>query len=84
MSDAPLTAAELRVLELLPTASYPQITATLYISLNTVKTHIRKIYLKLGVASRSEAIERAVDSPGSTGRPRLPNIPSARSHAGPC
>jgi LuxR family maltose regulon positive regulatory protein len=57
----PLTAAELRVLKLLPTASYPQMTATLYISLNTVKTHLRKIYLKLGVSSRSEAIERAVD-----------------------
>ena len=57
----PLTAAELRVLKLLPTASYSQMTATLYISLNTVKTHLRKIYLKLGVSSRSEAIERAVD-----------------------
>jgi hypothetical protein len=33
---APLTHAELRVLKLLPTASYVQITATLYISRNTV------------------------------------------------
>ena len=57
----PLTTAELRILKLLPTASYLQMTATLYISLNTVKTHLRKIYLKLGVSSRSEAIERAVD-----------------------
>ena len=58
---APLTDAELRVLKLLPTAGYEQIAATLYISRNTVKTHLRSIYQKLGVASRSEAIERAVE-----------------------
>ena len=42
-------------------ASYVQIAATLYISRNTVKTHLRSIYQKLGGASRSEAIERAVE-----------------------
>ena len=57
----PLTAAELRVLKLLPTSTYPQMAATLYISRNTVKTHLRSVYQKLGVASRSEAIERAVN-----------------------
>ena len=57
----PLTAAELRVLKLLPTSTYPQIAATLYISRNTVKTHLRSIYQKLGVASRSQALERATD-----------------------
>ena len=57
----PLTPAELRVLELLPTSTYPQMAATLYISRNTVKTHLRSIYHKLGATSRSEAIERAVD-----------------------
>ncbi len=57
----PLTAAELRVLKLLPTSTSPQIAATLYISRNTVKTHLRSIYQKLGVASRSQAIERAAD-----------------------
>jgi LuxR family transcriptional regulator, maltose regulon positive regulatory protein len=57
----PLTAAELRILKLLPTSTYLQMAATLYISRNTVKTHLRSIYQKLGVASRSEAIERAVD-----------------------
>ena len=57
----PLTAAELRVLKLLPTSTYPQMAATLYVSRNTVKTHLRSVYQKLGVASRSEAIERALD-----------------------
>jgi LuxR family maltose regulon positive regulatory protein len=57
----PLTTAEERVLQLLPTSSYLQIADTLYISRNTVKTHLRSIYQKLGVASRSEALERAVD-----------------------
>jgi LuxR family maltose regulon positive regulatory protein len=57
----PLIEAELRVLRLLPTSSYLQMAATLYISRNTVKTHLRAIYQKLGVASREEAIARAVD-----------------------
>jgi LuxR family maltose regulon positive regulatory protein len=57
----PLTAAEMRILKLLPTSTYLQMAATLYISHNTVKTHLRSIYQKLGVASRLEAIERAVD-----------------------
>ena len=57
----PLTEAELRILKLLPTSTYLQMAATLYISRNTVKTHLRAIYHKLGVASRSEAIQRAVD-----------------------
>jgi LuxR family maltose regulon positive regulatory protein len=57
----PLTAAEQRILTLLPTSTYLQIADTLYVSRNTVKTHLRSIYSKLGVASRSEALERAVD-----------------------
>jgi LuxR family maltose regulon positive regulatory protein len=57
----PLTAAEQRILTLLPTSTYLQIADTLYVSRNTVKTHLRSIYQKLGVASRSEALERAVD-----------------------
>jgi LuxR family transcriptional regulator, maltose regulon positive regulatory protein len=57
----PLTAAEQRILTLLPTSTYLQIADTLYISRNTVKTHLRSIYQKLGVASRSEALARAID-----------------------
>ena len=57
----PLTVAEQRVLALLPTSTYLQIADILYISRNTVKTHLRAIYRKFGVASRSQALRRAVD-----------------------
>ena len=57
----PLTAAELRILKLLPTSTYPQISATLYVSHITVKTHLRSIFQKLGVSSRAQAVDRAVD-----------------------
>jgi LuxR family transcriptional regulator, maltose regulon positive regulatory protein len=57
----PLTPAELRVLKLLPTSTYLQMAEILYISRNTVKTHLRSVYQKLGVESRSQAIERAVE-----------------------
>jgi LuxR family maltose regulon positive regulatory protein len=56
-----LTAAELRILKFLPTSTYLQMADTLYISRNTVKARLRSVYRKLGVASRSEAIERAID-----------------------
>lgn len=57
---APLTRAETRVLELLPTQlSGDQIAARLFVSPNTVKTHVRAIYRKLGVTTRTHAVERA-------------------------
>jgi len=57
----PLTAAEQRILTLLPTSTYLQMAEMLCVSRNTVKTHLRSIYRKLGVASRSAALERAVE-----------------------
>lgn len=60
-ADEALTAAESRVLKLLPTNTSPQIAAILYVSRSTVKTHLQSIYRKLGATSRSEALERAVD-----------------------
>ena len=57
----PLTAAEQRILQLLPTSTYAQMANSIYVSRNTVKTHIRYIYQKLEVTSRYEAVERDVD-----------------------
>ena len=57
----PLTVAEQRVLALLPTSTYLQIADILYVSRNTVKTHLRSIYRKLGATSRSQALQRAAD-----------------------
>ena len=55
-----LTPAEHRVLELLPThMNEKQIGEQLFVSLNTVKTHLRAVYRKLQVASRDEAVARA-------------------------
>jgi len=54
-----LTTAELRLLPLLTThLSMAEIGEWLYISRHTVKTQAISIYRKLGVSSRSGAIER--------------------------
>jgi LuxR family transcriptional regulator, maltose regulon positive regulatory protein len=55
-----LSLGELRVLRYLPTnLSRPEIASELSVSPNTVSTHIRSIYTKLGVADRSAAVRRA-------------------------
>jgi LuxR family transcriptional regulator, maltose regulon positive regulatory protein len=55
-----LTRSETRVLRYLPTnLSARRIAAELYLSVNTVKTHQRHLYQKLGARSRGEAVERA-------------------------
>jgi LuxR family transcriptional regulator, maltose regulon positive regulatory protein len=57
-----LTGAELRLLPYLAThLMFPEIGSRLFVSRNTVKTEAVSIYRKLGVSSRSEAIERAVE-----------------------
>jgi LuxR family transcriptional regulator, maltose regulon positive regulatory protein len=56
----PLTAAERRVLDLLPTQlTATQMAARLFVSQNTVKTHLKSIYAKLGVKTRTDAVERS-------------------------
>jgi len=65
------TAAELQVLRLLPTdLTLRQIGDELYLSHNTVKTHSRNLYRKLGAANRVEAVRRAAEvgllTPGRT------------------
>ena len=55
-----LTRSEARVLRYLPTnLSTPEIAGELYLSTNTIKTHQRHLYQKLGASSRTEAVERA-------------------------
>jgi LuxR family maltose regulon positive regulatory protein len=56
----PLSQGEMRVLRYLPTKlSAPEIAGELYLSVNTVKTHMRHLYDKLGVHRRHEAVEQA-------------------------
>lgn len=56
----PLSRAELAVLrEFGDGRSAREIGAALYLSVNTVKTHIRAIYRKLGVSTREDALARA-------------------------
>jgi LuxR family maltose regulon positive regulatory protein len=56
----PLSKRELEVLRLLTTPMpHTEIAAELYVSVNTVRTHIKNIYSKLDVHSRMEAVQQA-------------------------
>jgi LuxR family maltose regulon positive regulatory protein len=56
----PLSPPELRVLRFLPTnLTVPEIASELFLSVNTVKTHMRRIYAKLDAHTRSDAVRRA-------------------------
>ena len=58
----PLTARERAVLRLLPTQrSFDEIADDLTVSANTVKTHVRAIYTKLGVTKRRDAVAVALE-----------------------
>jgi LuxR family maltose regulon positive regulatory protein len=70
-----LTAAELRLLPLLAThLSFREIGERLFVTRNTVKTQAISVYRKLGVSSRSEAIQRAAER----GLVDAAAVPSAR------
>jgi LuxR family maltose regulon positive regulatory protein len=89
----PLLASELRVLRYLPTnLTGPEIAAELYVSNNTVKTHMHNLYLKLGTHRRAETVARAralglLAPSARTARLRSPApsgvYPSAIQPAGP-
>jgi LuxR family maltose regulon positive regulatory protein len=56
----PLSESELRVLRYLPTnLPGPEIASELFVSLNTIRAHLRNVYAKLGVHSRTDAVNRA-------------------------
>jgi LuxR family maltose regulon positive regulatory protein len=56
----PISDSEIRILRYLPTnLSGPEIAAELSLSVNTVRTHTRRLYAKLGAHGRTEAVERA-------------------------
>jgi LuxR family maltose regulon positive regulatory protein len=58
----PLTDREAAVLRYLPTLlTNAELAGQLYISVNTVKAHLKSLYRKLDVASRREAVHRARD-----------------------
>jgi LuxR family transcriptional regulator, maltose regulon positive regulatory protein len=56
-TGAPLTEAELAVLRFLPShMTNQEIAESLFLSINTIKTHLSSVYRKLGVTSRRQAI----------------------------
>ena len=56
----PLSARELDVLRLLAQGlSKREVAGQLFVSYNTVHSHVRSIYRKLGVATRADAVDRA-------------------------
>jgi LuxR family transcriptional regulator, maltose regulon positive regulatory protein len=59
-AGAPLSERELAVLRLLATSlSERDIGRELFVSFNTVHSHVKSVYRKLGVSSRADAIARA-------------------------
>jgi LuxR family maltose regulon positive regulatory protein len=72
-----LSARELAVLRYLPTMLTSQeIAGELFVSLNTVKSHLKNIYRKLDADGRRQAVRRARElglvAPGGLSGPRHP------------
>ena len=63
-SSEELSDAERRILRLLASdLTLREIGRELYVSLNTVRTHVHSIYRKLGVSSRADAVRVARAQP---------------------
>lgn len=61
--NSPLSKRETQILELICNGkSRSQIAKELFIDLETVRSHIKNIYIKLDVNSRSDAIKTARDN----------------------
>lgn len=87
----PLSERELVVLRYMPTSMpYAEVASELFVSVNTVKTHVRHVYRKLDVDSRRDAVARAIElrilspsaSAGATTPRPTPRNPSARPVGG--
>ena len=64
-----LSPAELRVIRYLPSnLKAPEIASELFVPTNTIRTHLRHIYAKLGAHGRAEAVL----APGSSGSSHHP------------
>ena len=56
----PLSHSEIRVLRYLPTnLSTPEIARELSVSVHTIRTHVRHLFVKLGAHHRTDAVARA-------------------------
>ena len=79
----PLSDSEIRVLRYLPTnLTRPEIADELYISRNTVSTHMRNLYAKFGTHRRAEAVARARALGLLAPSARSANAPWPRSRPG--
>jgi DNA-binding NarL/FixJ family response regulator len=77
-ADVGLTAREKTVLALIAAGySNDQIAADLYLSINTVKTNVRRTYSRLGVRTRAQAVAWAIEHGYAT----APSAPGGRATA---
>lgn len=60
LKEADLSGRELEVLQLIAKGlSNQEIASALYVSVNTIKTHITNLFFKLDVTRRTQAVEKA-------------------------